>query len=283
MQPFDGVSVPIPQPQTQPAYPSAAQIGQGQGQYPSGPQQSSYPTSAQRNSYPQNYQAPYPGQNYQQQPGGYPNYPAQSQPQYGQGANQGQAPAQKQGMAPRPTKNTQEDSKKYVTYYSVFVTFVSIVFMFSFVSGDNYQIVMNVYQKIAGHSFIASDVFSSNTCQALLAGTIAVPVYLLVFAIFNLVAMLVSLTGLHHCMFIQPVATVLWAGTAAIASQQNCSGNSTAASMFGANTLPESSWSYYAFLAIASSVASVLNYSWNNKKIQAEKDQKSLALIMAAS
>jgi hypothetical protein len=269
MQPFDGVS----QPQAQPAYPSANSAPQ-QGQNPQG-----YPSN--RPSYPQNY----PSQSYQQ-PGGYPKYPAQSQPQYvvyAQGASQGSDNLQQQLMAQQLSRNIKSGGGGLVACFCIIAAIVAFGVGSKFEDQTNYQILLTVYKSIAKREFNVVEAFAPDTCQAFLADIIAVPVFLYGFAFFNFFAMCVSFAGVTCCLFVQALAALIWTGIALFASQQKCVGYSLLTTMFGKDNMPQNAWPYYAGMAAASLIACFLNYSWNDNKAKAQRDQRNLALMMAAS
>jgi len=273
-----------PQPQGQYPQPQG-QYPQPQGQYPQ--QRPSYPNYQQQRPsqqpYPQNYQAPYPNQAYQQ-PGGYPNYQAQPQyVMYSQGGNQGSNDVQKIMLAQQLNRSRDVSGKGLVIFYSLFVAAASVGIAYVFINQTSYQILLNVYEKIAGRAFNPSDSFSRDTCQAFLADIIAVPIFLFAFAAFNFFAMLVSCAGISGCMFIQPLCALVWAGIAVFVSQQQCVGYSILTTMFGANNVPQNAWTYYGAMSAASLLSCFLNWSWSSNEDKAKRDQRNLALMMAAS
>jgi len=288
MQPFE-VTQPNPQAQAKPLDP-APQQGQNpqlQGQYPQS-QQTGYPTLPQRPSqqpYPQNYQAPFPSQAYQQ-PGGYPNYQAQPQPQYvmyNQGVNQAQDAVQKRMLAQQLSRNVNASGKGLVVIFSLLMFAGGLMMAGSYATQDKYKIMNSAYKAIGGRDYNMADTFSPDTCQAFLGGMIGVPYFLVVFAIFNFLAMCVSFTGATCCMCLQVFSALIWAGIAFFTSQQKCVGYSVLTTLFGANNIPQNAWNYYAGMAVASLIACCLNYSWSSNQDKAKRDQRNLALMMAAS
>ncbi len=281
MQPFDGVS----QPQAKPAYPSAPQQGQPQGQYPGAPQQSGYPSLPNRPSNPQNYQAPFPSQNYQQQPAaGYPNYPAQPQQViYVQGNDQGQDNIQKVLMAQQMSRNIKSSGGGLVACFSLIAAVAAVGIASQLRDQNNYNILLQTYNLIAGRNYNFQDAFSRDACQAFLADIIAIPIFLYMFAAFNFFAMCVSFTGMTCCTAVQGLAALGWFGLSAFASQQNCGAVYTLLTKaFGANNVPQNAYPYFAALGVASAVAACLNHSWSNSQEKAQRDKRNVALMMAS-
>jgi hypothetical protein len=191
---------------------------------------------------------------------------------------------QRQIMMQQMSRNNKSGGGVLVTIYSLFVAVVAGVVAYTLMNQTNYQVLLQAYQTLAGRQFNPIEAFSPDACQAFLADIIAVPIFLFAFAAFNVFAMFVSFTGSASCMFIQPIATLLWAGIAIFASQQKCGiGYTVLTKMFGADKIPQNSCPFYAAMAVASLLACILNHVWKSSQDKAKRDERNLALMMASS
>lgn len=168
--------------------------------------------------------------------------------------------------------------------YSLLVAAAAAAVGITLMNQTNYQVLLQAYQTIAGRNFDPADAFSKDTCQAFLGDIIAIPIALFIFAALNVFVMIISFTGETCCMFPQALVGLAMGGMAAFVSQQNCGVAYTILTkLFGANNVPQNAWPYYGALAVASLLSCIMTHSWSNSKEKAKRDQRNLALMMAAS
>jgi len=205
-------------------------------------------------------------------------------PMYNQGVSEAKSIAQRNMIAMQLRNNMSAPGKGLVIIFGLIAIFGSLALAYIVSQASYYKILIDYYRTFSGTSFSPEDIFkmSGNSCKAYLIGSLGIPVFLVVFALFNLLATLFACCGTSCCMCFQALMALLWGGMAAFISQQSCSGVSAFTALFGSGNVPQNAWPYFAGMAGASLLACLLNYCWSSNRDKVERDQKNLALMMAA-
>jgi len=203
---------------------------------------------------------------------------------YQQGIHNTQQAAQRNMIAQQLKNNISAPGQGLVILFGFIAIVGSIAAAYIVLQADYYGIMEKVYKSMQGTTFKPEDLFNvgSGSCKTYLIGSLGLPIFLGIFAAWNLLAILFACCGTSCCLIFQALMALIWGGLAAFISQQKCSGIAAFTYLFGANNVPQNPWPYFAALAVASLVSCFLNYSWSSNRDRAERDQKNLSLMLAA-
>lgn len=206
-------------------------------------------------------------------------------PMYNQGVSDAKGVAQRNMIAMQMRNNMNAPGKGLVILFGLVAIVGSLAAAYIISQASYYRALYEYYRNFSGSSFSPEQIFNmtGNSCKAYLIGSLGVPAFLVLFALFNLFATCIACCGTSCCLFFQALMALLWGGLAAYLSQQSCAGFSAFTSFFGSGNVPQNAWPYYAGMAGASLLACLLNYLWSSNRDKAESDQRNLALMMAAS
>ena len=212
------------------------------------------------------------------------HYNQQGIPVYNHGLQNAQNTAQRHLIAQQLKDNIRAPGQGLVILFSLIAIVGSIAVAFIVLQASYYDTLIQFYKTFGGTNFSPEEFFKmgSNSCKTYLIGSLGLPAFLGIFAVFNFLAMLFACCGTSCCMCFQALMALIWGGLAAFITQQKCSVTDGLTLFIGSDNVPQNPWPCFAGLAGATLALCVLNYCWSSNKDNAERDQKNLALMMSA-
>ncbi len=115
-------------------------------------------------------------------------------PMYNQGVSEARDVAQRNMLAMQLRNNAKAPGQGLVIIFGLLTIAGSLAAAYIISQANYYQVLIKYYDTFGGTSFSPEQIFkmSGDSCKAFLIGSLGVPVFLILFASFNLLATCVS-------------------------------------------------------------------------------------------
>jgi hypothetical protein len=125
--------------------------------------------------------------------------------------------------------------------------------------------------------------YNKDECDRLLGGNISAPILsLIVFAGFNVIALLAACCKLTFMSYLHAILAAVWGVATLMTMNANCTGVASQIIIILQKAPPLESWPFFAVMFVLSVASVIVNWQWKSNMAKAEREKQNLSLMSMA-